>query len=359
MGEKLYSATSTRDVHLSLTASIETRLLEFASVVDTASLKVLECAPEHDGLYQMIRYHLGWTEGSSGPPGDGGKKLRSALAFLVAEAAGADWHCAVPAATAVDLVHNFSLIHDDIEDAGRLRRGREALWAKWGTAQAINAGDALLIAAYRAVFTTEPRLGSEPAVGAYSRLVAACRDLCEGQYLDLAWEHLPSISIDQYFRMIERKTARLFQCAAELGALSAAATPEQEANFGGFARSLGMAFQVADDILGVWSPEAATGKTAALDVITRKKALPATLALAGPDTAASKRLAEIYAVSRQLEPRETEEAIGLLEELDVREQAQRYLERFRSEALTRLAQAAPGAAGAQIRELFHLALPEA
>ncbi|MBI4214244.1 MAG: polyprenyl synthetase family protein [Chloroflexi bacterium] len=342
---------------MNLDPEIDARLQEFASAVDSAGWKLLQSAPEYEGLYRMIRYHLGWTEGSATARHAGGKKLRSTLTFLVAEAAGADWRCALPAATAMDLVHNFSLIHDDIEDASLLRRGRETVWARWGNAQAINAGDALLMVAYQALFDVEPRLGAGQAQGAYRRLAQACRELCEGQYLDLLWEGGPTVSIEQYFSMIGRKTAGLFQCAAELGALSAGAGLAREEAFGQFARSLGLAFQVADDILGVWSPEIETGKTAALDVANRKKALPATLALSGPDSPAQARLAELYALPRRLEPDETREAIGLLEKLEAREQARGFLEQLRSEALARLDEAAPGDAGAQIRALVGLALP--
>ena len=341
-----------------MNAEVDGRLRELASAVDDASWKLLEAAPEHAGLYGMVRYHLGWTDPHT-PPKDGGKKLRSALCLLVAEAAGVEWRTALAAATAVDLVHNFSLIHDDIEDRSPLRRGRETVWARWGEAQAINAGDALLIVAYQALLDVEPRLTPEIAVGATRRLSTACRELTEGQYLDLHWETAASsISLEQYLAMIGRKTARLFQCAAELGAFCAGATTEIERGFAEFGYSLGLAFQVADDILGVWSPEIETGKTAALDVLTRKKALPATLALAGPRTLARDRLAELYGLDKVLDEGQVSEAIELLEELGAREQAREYLIRLRRSAVAKLEQIAPGERGATMAAILEMALPE-
>lgn len=335
--------------------ALERRLQTFSAAVDDAARKLLESEPRYDGLYDMLRYHLGYTE--AGPAGGGGKRLRPALCLLVAETLGGDWRRALPAATAVELVHQFSLIHDDIEDSSRLRRHRETVWARWGMPQAINAGDSLLIIAHQALTEVEPRLPGEIGLRALGMLDRACRDLCEGQYLDIAWEGVPAISVADYLAMVERKTARLFECAAALGATCVDAPAAAQAEIAQFARALGLAFQVADDIIGVWSPESATGKTVAEDVTSRKKALPATLALARPPGPASTRFREIFTLDRNLDTAETDEAIALLEELGVRAEAEQMLERFRDEALEHLGEAAPSARVAELLYLVEMALP--
>src|SRR5207247_338397 len=135
-----------------------------------------------------------------GPPG---KKLRPSLCLLVAEGMAGDWRPALPAATAVELVHNFSLVHDDIQDNSPLRRHRPTVWWNWGIAQGVNAGDALLILAQQALVEADPPLRAEVALGALRLLNRSCRALCEGQYLDLLWEHEPSVTVEQYLEMIK------------------------------------------------------------------------------------------------------------------------------------------------------------
>jgi geranylgeranyl pyrophosphate synthase len=158
---------------------------------------------------------------------------------------------------------------------------------------------------------------------------------------DILWEGEPAVSVEQYLEMIERKTARLFQTAAQLGALAAGADPATQETFGRFGSSLGMAFQVADDLLDVWSPESVTGKTAALDVATRKKALPAILALSkeGPDADELRRLYGLdKALSPQhtLSPEETARAVEIMDALAIRQEATEYARKYRESALSQL-----------------------
>lgn len=339
---------------------LESRLDAYGAAVESAARNLLVSGPEHAGLYDMVRYHLGWFEqGHTGPaPQATGKRLRPALCFLVTESLGADWQVALPVATAVELVHNFSLIHDDIEDASRFRHHRETVWAKWGTPQAINTGDALLMVAHQAVLETEPRLPADIGAAASRLLTRTCRELCEGQYLDLLWESAPSVTVEEYLGMVERKTARLFECAAALGALCAGAQPDVLLHVGLFARALGMSFQVADDILGIWSPQALTGKTAALDVMSRKKTLPITLALGMHGHPAAARLRVLFGVDRPLEDAEASEAIELLDELGVRQEALRFLGRFREEAADQLSEAGLGGKAELLQTYIKAALPE-
>jgi geranylgeranyl diphosphate synthase, type I len=336
--------------------ALEGRLRAYSLAVDDAARKLLESDPLYAPLYDMHRYHLGFDPADGEHPG--GKRLRPALCLLVAESLGADWRPALPAAVAVELVHQFSLIHDDIEDESRLRRHRETVWARWGIAQAINAGDSLLILAHQAITDVEPRLAPEFALPALAILDHACRDLCEGQFLDIAWEAAPPVRLQEYLAMVERKTARLFECAAQLGALCAGADARAQQQMGLFARALGLAFQVADDIVGVWSTESLTGKTAAEDIVSRKKALPATLGLANGRPEAQ-QLRSLFGVDRNLSESETAQAVGLLDAMGIKQEAHRMLERFRDEAVEHLGEAAPPARLADLLYLTELAVPGA
>lgn len=316
--------------------ALEVRLSTYVTAVDADIERLFSTRAQYRALYDMLRYHLGWLDASPWAlPGVSGKRLRPALCLLVADALGKRWNGALPSAVAVELVHNFSLVHDDIEDQSALRRHRPTVWSKWGMAQGINAGDALLILAEQALAEAA---GMEPAVAieALRLLNRACRGLCEGQHLDLLWENEASVSVDQYLEMIERKTARLFECAAQLGALCAGASWEAQRQSALFGSSLGMAFQALDDLLGVWGPEAETGKTADLDVANRKKTLPVVLGLSAPDSLEAYRLRALFSLDRQLTPTETAEATGFLEQLGVRECAIDYVRRYRDEALAHL-----------------------
>jgi geranylgeranyl diphosphate synthase type I len=338
---------------------VETRLVAYASVVEEAMRQLVTGASAADELTTMLRYHLGWVDRFGAPvEGGAGKRLRPGLCLLVAESLHGDWQPALPAAAALELIHNFSLIHDDIQDRSHLRRFRETVWAVWGEAQAINAGDAMLIIAEQALLEAKPALAPQIAVGSLQRLNRTCRVLCEGQYLDMHWERETSITVEQYIEMIERKTARLFQCSAELGALGVGATAAAQRQCAAYGSALGMAFQVVDDLLGVWGPEAETGKTASLDIATRKKTLPVVLGLASPAPSPDReRLRELFALDRELSPDETTEATAILEALGVREETTTIARRFRAQALRELDHPSVRARADLLREFLATALP--
>lgn len=314
----------------------EVELAERLKAVDAFVERLLPTSPQFQGLYDMFRYHVGWLDPSLRRiEGPAGKKLRPTLCLLVADALGEGWERSIPAAAAVELVHNFSLVHDDIEDRSALRRYRETLWTVWGDAQAINVGDAVLVLAQRALAEAET-LPAEVGLQALRLLNQACLGLCEGQYLDLLWERETSVTVEQYLEMIERKTARLFECAAELGALSSGASADAQRQAALFGSSLGMAFQAVDDLLGVWSPEAETGKPGELDLASRKKSLPAVLGLAAPVSAEADRFRALFRLDRQLSADETNEARRLLDHLGIHEPAAAYARRYHDEALLHL-----------------------
>ena len=194
---------------------------------------------------------------------------------LSCQAAGGDWQQAVPAAAAIELVHNFSLIHDDIEDASPTRRGRLTAWKIWGIEQSINAGDAMFALAHIAMNRLFDRgVPAETVVKALRRFDETCVQLTQGQNLDMAFETMDVVKVDEYIKMITGKTAVLLSLCTELGALIAGADAETVKNYHQFGLDAGLAFQVKDDILGIWGDEALIGKSASTDISTKKKTLP-------------------------------------------------------------------------------------
>ena len=318
-------------------SALDRQLTAYSEAVDEAIQRVLKATPLYQGLYDMLRYHHGWLDRDLQPiAASPGKKLRPALCLLVAETLLGYWRHAVPGAAAIEMVHNFSLIHDDIQDQSPMRRHRETIWTRWSVGQGITAGDALLILAEQSLVEPDPPAPAVISLGALRLLNGACRRLCEGQYLDLLWESRLRVGVDEYFEMIGGKTAALFGCAAEMGAFCSRAEPDLQQVASQYGTAMGMAFQVVDDWLGVWGDEADTGKTAALDVTTRKKALPAVLALSGPWSPNVERLAALYVLDRPLTPAEAHEATQLIEQLGAREQTVAWGRHYRDEALRHL-----------------------
>jgi geranylgeranyl diphosphate synthase type I len=222
-------------------------------------------------MVEMIRYHLGWRD----EPARKGKRLRPLLGLLSCQAAGGDWQQALPMACAIELIHNFTLIHDDIEDQSDTRRGRITIWKRWGIAQAINTGDAVLILAH--LSCQRLRQSGVPAgtvLDVQRALDEACLRLTVGQYQDLAFEDRADISESTYLEMVEGKTAALIAAGTQSGALVAGADAAIVEAFREFGHHLGLAFQIQDDILGIWGSPEVTGKPAGDDLRSRKKTLP-------------------------------------------------------------------------------------
>jgi geranylgeranyl diphosphate synthase, type I len=226
-------------------------------------------------LRSMLAYHLGWEGEGSGVEAQG-KRIRPLLTLLSAAALGVDWQKALPAAASVELLHNFSLIHDDIQDHSPARRGRPAVWVKWGMPQAINAGDLMFNLAFHSLLKLTP-VGA--ALAATQTLSRACMQLTEGQYLDIAYETSQDLPLASYWLMIGGKTAALLAACCELGALAAQAGPNQCQAMHNFGFALGLAFQVQDDWLGIWGDPALTGKSVESDLVSGKKTLPVVYAL--------------------------------------------------------------------------------
>lgn len=236
-------------------------------------------------FYTMQHYQLGWCEPDGSPAShDPGKLLRPQLAMLACQVAGGDVAHALPLAAGIQLVHDFSLIHDDIEDNSDTRRGRTTVWKEWGLAQGINAGDGMFVVAHLALHRMA-NAGVLPAVAleVLRRFDQTILTICEGQFLDLSHEGRLDIGEDDYLAMISRKTAALIAAAAGLGAIVGGASLENAKALFDFGQHLGLAFQIQDDLLGIWGDPEVTGKPRAADLYQRKLSLPVIHALRHSD----------------------------------------------------------------------------
>jgi geranylgeranyl diphosphate synthase type I len=294
--------------------------------------------PELDSFYGQLGYHLGWLDAHFMPVAyHTGKLLRPTLLLLAYEAAGAckttsqreeQTHLlrALPAAIAIELLHNFTLIHDDIEDADRERRFRPTAWAVFGIPQAINLGDGLAGLSRMALFTL---LDEGVDAGLVARL-GYCFDrttltIIEGQHMDLCFETQEQVTIAHCLEMITRKTAALLACAAEMGARLGCSDEPTIKALHRFGWHLGIAFQVRDDLLGIWATRAESGKMPAGDVLRRKKTLPVVHAIEHASPQDHAWLRTFY--SRQDAPgsEQVEQVLSILKRTRSREYCQHFL----------------------------------
>jgi geranylgeranyl diphosphate synthase type I len=311
--------------------------------------------PLHAELFGMLRYHMGWVDARFNPcQGQTGKRVRPVLCLLTCEACGGDWKQALPGAAAVELTHNFSLIHDDIEDQDRTRRGRPTVWALWGKAQAINAGDTMLALAQLALSRLSERGVPATAVVAAFRLFnQTCVALTSGQYLDIGFESRDDVSAADYLAMIEGKTAALVACACEVGGLVAAAPDARRERLRTFGHHIGLTFQMCDDVLGIWGDPTLTGKPVGSDIARRKKSLPIVHGL--------ERSTELGALMAQetLSAADIERATALLQETNSREYAEQLAREHHAQALAALEEAdlpLQDPAARALHELAHMLL---
>lgn len=288
------------------------------------------------GYGVMLRYALGWVDEHDQPYNHPtGKRLRPLLMFLCTEAAGGDWHSALPAGSAVEFLHNFSLIHDDVQDNSPTRHSRPTVWKVWGVANAINAGDALYTLAYIALERVSQHVTPAQAVHLWRIFGETNIALTRGQHLDMRFETQDTVSTDDYIRMIGGKTAALLSACAYMGAYIGSGDAERSQHFAAFGRNVGIAFQIRDDILGIWGDPSVTGKSAATDIVSRKKSLPVLYGLER-----SPALADLYRKDT-LTDADVTEAVALLDSVDARAYTEALEHQYFSQAMQDLEQASP------------------
>lgn len=298
--------------------------------------------PRTKQFHEMLTYHMGWTGNGAGPEATG-KRIRPLLVLLSTASCGfgkenydqdvsSYWLHAKSAAAAIELIHNFSLVHDDIQDDSVKRRGRSTVWVNWGAPMAINVGDALFVIANQAVMDLAEYYPAEVVVKAANILNNSCLDLTRGQFLDMSYEERNDLGIDDYWPMTGGKTSALLSACTHIGALLGNADDTRQEAYRLFGWHLGLAFQVQDDILGIWGDESVTGKSAASDLVEGKNSLPVLYGLGkhgkfaerwaqGPITAV-----EVNAIAKILEDEGSKEYAEEISKIET-QKALAYLER--------------------------------
>jgi geranylgeranyl diphosphate synthase type I len=268
-------------------------------------------------LYDIMRYHLGWVDEDLKPIEHyRGKRFRPILCLLAYYALSGVYEKALPAAASIELIHNFSLIHDDIEDKDVERRHRPTVWKIWGVPQAINAGDGMhVIANLAALRLKERNVTHKKIVDVLSILNETVMKLCEGQYLDISFERRTDVTSKEYLEMIYLKTAALIESSVHVGALIATEDKEVLENFIEFGRDMGMAFQIRDDIIGTWGETKNTGKPKGSDIENKKKTLPVIYTFENCNSLEKKKLEDIYSKEILLKE-DVAFVMGLMEDKD-------------------------------------------
>jgi geranylgeranyl diphosphate synthase type I len=327
--------------------------VELAAAIDELN----GCAPLLAG---MARFHLGWTDSAGAPTDEGtrrlirGKRIRPMLAMLSCSAAGGDAKTTAPLAAAIELLHNFTLIHDDIQDRSPNRRHRATVWRIWGDAQAINAGDAMFAAAQIALLRTDS-LAVSPGlvVDLLREFNRTTIRIVQGQVMDLEFEGRSDVTPEQYLSMIGGKTAAIVRFAAWAGARiggAAGTTADRLADVGD---ALGVGFQIRDDLLGIWGSLEETGKVKADDIRRRKQSLPI-LMLRNQATDDERTLIDALYEEGEIDETGVESIIALLDAHGVHDQVSSQVELFHQRATDALADVTPSLQQRSVSELSML-----
>lgn len=307
---------------------------ELVDAVETELKRVFDGLP-NTSFYDLMRYHLGWKDlalkDCCAPTG---KRLRPLLCLLACEASGGDYRCALVAAAAIELLHNFTLIHDDIEDGDILRHGRPTVWAAWGIAQALNVGDGMHVLARSALTQgLADRVAARTVVQLSAEFDQTCLRICQGQHLDIAYQDWADAAFDDYFTMVRGKSAALLSFAAYAGAVLGGAAPRTQSLYRRYGELLGIGFQIRDDVLGIWGDEAVTGKSSR-DFIKGKKTLPIVYALS--TAARADRNALLKALSGEDLAENQRIVLSVLEDTGARAWVEQEAQRYRDLALEAL-----------------------
>ena len=285
-------------------------------------------------VYNLLKYYMGWVD-EHGYPSAGmeGKALRPTLCLFACEAVGGTSDMAMPAAVALEFIHIFSLIHDDIQDEDETRHNRETLWKLWGVPKALVAGNVLRVVADQALHhLVSAGLRHDRALAAMGLLTEAYLEMIEGQYLDLSFEGRNDIGVDDYFQMISRKTGALIRCSMALGAVVGSDDPEVAAAFRRCGTALGYVFQIRDDVLGVWGEEERTGKPVGADIRRKKNSYPVVYAKEKAQHQDVARLAEIYGKDN-LDDSDVSTVLDVMDRTNVKWHAQNNAEGYAEAAL--------------------------
>lgn len=297
-------------------------------------------------LYDMLRYHLGYLDVHGNPSShSNGKALRSTLCLMTCEAVSGDFQRALPAAAALELVHNFSLIHDDIQDGDRERRHRPTVWAIHGQPQAINAGMAMRVLANVSMMRLNQHgVPSATLLQAMTLLDQTSLRLIEGQYLDLSFEQRQDISTDDYLNMVRLKTVSLIACALELGAMLVIEDRCLIQPLVNFGINLGFAFQLRDDMLGIWGNQSVTGKPVGSDILRRKKSYPIVFAWQNSNDGERETLSRLYQ-HKQIDEDGKDQVLQILGRTEARKQSQKMIDKYCRDARMEIEQAQVSATG--------------
>lgn len=311
-------------------------------------------------MARMTRYHLGWSDPSGEPTSDAvrravqGKRIRPFLAVRSCEAVGGNPANAAPLAAAIELLHNFTLIHDDIQDRSPNRRHRATVWRIWGDAQAINAGDALFACAQRALLRTKTDVvPASTLLRLMDELNRATVEIVRGQVLDLEFERQVSVSPGDYLSMISGKTAAIMRFAAWAGAIVGGATEDTAHLLGRVGEALGIGFQIQDDVLGIWGAREQTGKDQADDIRRRKKSLPILMLFEAARGADANRLLALYG-SDGIDDQGVSDILDMVDRYGVRELASAEVSHYHALASNALVQALSTTSGGNAEELTAL-----
>jgi geranylgeranyl diphosphate synthase, type I len=285
---------------------------EMQSALSNEILSILHnCITEESGsLSAMLKYPIGLKPGVEGQ----GKRVRPIILLLACDTLGGNWIDALPAAAALELIHNFSLVHDDIQDNSTMRRGKDSAWKKYGTGQAINIGDLLFMLAQSACLGLRNHFPAPTVLNANQIINDATINMITGQYLDLAFEGTDLVDLDSYWKMVDGKTGALFSAAFGLGGLLAGKLPDAYIQLG---LKLGRAFQVQDDWLGLWGETQSTGKSVTSDLMERKKSYPVVHALQ-----LSPRFRDLWRNTEVVNENDARDMLDILDELGAREVTQ-------------------------------------
>jgi geranylgeranyl diphosphate synthase type I len=289
-------------------------------------------------LGEMAEYHLGWSDGMNAQERYRGKMFRPLIAIHACEAVAGpgSGNLAIPLAAAIELLHNFTLIHDDIQDNSPARRHRPTVWAKWGEAQAINAGDALFAAAHLALLdSTGAGVPADTVIELLREFDATTIDIVSGQVLDLQFEQRTDVTSDEYIGMITGKTARIVEFAARGGARVGGAKPDLAGNLAAFGLALGIGFQVQDDLLGAFGAATDTGKAEADDIRRKKQTLPVLLLRQMADSGDRDYLTAVFS-GGELGPDEVGKVLAMMSRYGIEQEVRTRVASYHDHAVSAL-----------------------